>query len=413
MSRRILLVSDSYPPEIRSASHLIYELAVGLRDRGHEVFVVTSRPGYNLDEKDRRTKSWPRVAIEEGITVLRVPALPHHLVNYVARGISQLLMPWQFFASVRRNVKGPIDAVIVYSPPLPLSIVGKLVKRWCGARYLLNLQDIFPRNAVELGVLRSRLLIRFFERMEKGAYASADVVTVHSAGHLALLEKKGVGEGRLKVLHNWVDVGQYRIPAADPARYRREWGLEGRFVLLYAGVMGPSQGLDLVVRAAAEVKDLADLRFLLVGDGSGKEGLERLAAELGCTNVLFRPFVSRTDYPFLAREADAGLVSLSSRNRTPVVPGKILGYMAAGIPVLALLNRESDAHEIIREAGCGLSAASDRLDQVVAAIREMYSARALLAGWGENGLRYVSAHFEREVCVGRLQQLIGIGRKDG
>jgi colanic acid biosynthesis glycosyl transferase WcaI len=410
---RILLVSDSYPPEIRSASHLIYELAIGLRDRGHKVYVVTSRPGFNLDEKDRKRTSWPRVAIEEGVTVLRVPALPHHLVNYVVRGISQLLMPWQFFASVRRNVKEPLDVVIVYSPPLPLSVGGKLVKKMWGARYLLNVQDVFPQNAVELGILRNPLLIRFFERMERKAYAAADLVTVHSEGNRVLLVKKGVGEGKLTVLHNWVDVGEYRVASRDPVRYRREWGLEGCFVMLFAGVMGPSQNLDLVVRAAAGVKDLFDLSFLLVGDGSEKAGLERLAAELGCANVLFRPFVSREEYPSLVREADVGLVCLSPKNRTPVVPGKILGYMAAGIPVLAFLNRESDAHSLIRDAGCGLTAPSDRPDMVVAAIREMYSKRDSLSQRGENGLSYVLAHFDREACVDRLEELIGTGRGEG
>ncbi|NIS74385.1 MAG: glycosyltransferase, partial [Deltaproteobacteria bacterium] len=101
---------------------------------------------------------------------------------------------------------------------------------------------------------------------------------------------------------------------------------------------------------ARRVSHLRDIVFLLVGDGIEKNGLEKRVAGLSLENVLFRPFVPKETYPSLVKDADVGLICLSSKNNTPVVPGKLLGYMAASIPVVAFLNRQSDGHRIIEEA---------------------------------------------------------------
>ncbi len=173
----ILLVTDSYPPEIRSASHLMLELAQELNSRGHQVTVITTWPEYNLD-RDEDKKSFNEIEIEEGITVIRVKTLPHHNVNYIVRGLSQLIMPLQFLLKLWRHKIKP-EAVVVYSPPLPLALVGSWLQRK-GVRYLLNVQDLFPQNAIDLGILTSPMQIKFFKALERFAYRTADIVTVHS-----------------------------------------------------------------------------------------------------------------------------------------------------------------------------------------------------------------------------------------
>ena len=126
------------------------------------------------------------------------------------RGLSELSLPYIFWSKMKPYLKEEIDAAVVYSPPLPLWKVGQFLKKAYGAKFVLNLQDIFPQNAVDLGALRNPLLIRFFERMEKKAYDTADVVTVHSQGNGAFMtERKKVDASKLVILHNWVDVGAY------------------------------------------------------------------------------------------------------------------------------------------------------------------------------------------------------------
>ena len=130
---------------------------------------------------------------------------------------------------------------------------------------------------------------------------------------------------------------------------------------------------------------MADLRLLFVGDGSELPKLERLKAELGLDNVLFRPLVAKEDYPDLVKDADVGMVSLSCRNTTPVVPSKLLSYMAASIPVVAFLNAESDGHGIIRDAGCGYSCLSDDPGKIAQSIRRMYEERDRHGEFGARG----------------------------
>jgi len=123
-------------------------------------------------------------------------------------------------------------------------------------------------------------------------------------------------------------------------------------------------------------------------------------------NVIFHPFVSKGEYAQLLSEIDVGLVCLTSKNKTPVVPGKILGYMAAKIPVLAFLNRESDGHEIIREARCGYSAVSNNSQKAAEMILKIYSERHNLREMGLNGYRYAAANFSKKACVDKLESLL-------
>ncbi|GAB6182717.1 glycosyltransferase family 4 protein [Thermodesulfovibrio hydrogeniphilus] len=400
----ILLITDSYPPEIRSASHLMQELAEGLAERGHSVTVATCYPRYNLAEDSKGIK-FPEYAIENKIKVLRIDTLPHHKVNFIVRGIAQLTLPYVFLRKIKYYVKD-VDAVIIYSPPLPLAVIGEKIKKVYGARFILNVQDIFPQNAIDLGVLKNRFLIIFFEKMESKVYKNADFILVHSESNAEFIKSRFHEHKRkISVLHNWIDTKEFEgIKRTN--RFRKIYGLEDRFIILFAGVMGPSQGLDFVLDVAERVKDITDICFLLVGDGMEKDRLIRIAKEKGLQNVVFKPFVPKKDYVELVKDCDVGLVSLTNKNKTPVVPGKILGYMAAGIPVVAFLNRESDGHRIIRDANCGYSTAWGNLEEAVDIIKRIYNMRDRLDEFGRKGFEYVKNNFEKEICIQKLEFIL-------
>lgn len=396
----ILVVTDAYPPEIRSSSLLMAELATELVAMGHKVHVLTSWPKYNLEESDR-ARTFAPSSLEAGVRVIRVRTLPHHNVGFALRGLAQLSMPWLFLRALRARVREPIGAVVVYSPPLPLALVGEAVRRR-GARYVLNVQDLFPQNAIDLGILRNPALIAFFRWMEHRAYAQADIVTAHSAANRNLIvDRYPHFDSKVRVLPNWIGAGA--PPKSDPRDFRGQWGLEGRFVALFAGVIGPSQSLDMLLTAAAATRHIPDLVYLIVGDGAEKPRLVERAAAEGLANIMFKPFVSAEDYPALVKAADLGLVCLSALNTTPVVPGKILGYMAGGKPIAAFLNAQSEGHDVIRQAGCGYSCVSDRPDEIVAILSRLYRERASLADLGAAGSAYAQAHFSRQGLIHRLE----------
>lgn len=396
--KNILLITDSYPPEVRSASDLMQDLATGLVDRGFSVTVLTTYPRYNLPDS-KKGQACLGITCENGVKVIRIKTLPHHKVNFIIRGISQLTMPFIFILKLLTNSINSIDTVIVYSPPLPLAMVGGFVKYWCKAKFLLNVQDLFPQNAIDLDILRSRIAIHFFELIEKLAYRLADLIFVHSKSNGSFLcDKKKVPEHKVSILHNWIDVRPFFYSSKDHY-YRDKLGLGSKMVFLFAGVLGPSQGLDILVNVADAVKDAKDVCFLLVGDGMEKNDLILKIRNKGLGNVIFADFVSKDEYPRLLNSIDVGIVCLSAKNKTPVVPGKILGYMAASKPILAFLNRESDAHDIIREAGCGITSYSDDLDMCIVACKKMIENRDKGSSLGIYGNKFVNKNYERSSCI--------------
>lgn len=404
---KILLITDSYPPEIRSASHLMQELAKGLKDKGHDIIVCTSYPQYNLSEEYKNIE-YPEYTKEDDIEIIRVKTLPHHKVNFIIRGIAQVFMPYIYYKKIKKYIKEKINAVIVYTPPLPLAKVGELIKKEFSARYLLNVQDIFPQNAIDLGILKNKLMIKFFEQMEYKAYKNADIITVHSEGNYDfILNRYPNFKDKLSVLHNWVEIKSFE-DVYSTGEFRKRYGLENRFIILFAGVIGPSQGLDFVIEVAENIKELKDICFLIVGDGMEKERLERIVKEKQLHNVHFKPFVSKTEYPKLVADCDVGLVSLTSLNKTPVVPGKILGYMASRKPIIAFLNRESDGHKIIENANCGYSCTSDNLQKAVEVTKLIYSKKEELKKMGENGYQYVKDNFDRDLILNKIVYFVGI-----
>ena len=297
-------------------------------------------------------------------------------------------------------------SILVYSPPLPLALVGSWF-RCKGVKYVLNVQDLFPQNAIDLGILRNKYQIRFFRAIERYVYRSADIVTAHSEGnHKAILEQNPSLDRQLEVLHNWVDIGHHESDNVDVVDFRQRWSLTQKYIAVFAGVIGPSQYLELILKIAEQMQDNSDLLFLIVGDGKERVALERYAAERGICNVRFENFISREIYPDLLRICSVGLVCLSPRNKTPVVPGKILGYMASGLPLAAFLHEASDGHEIIRAAECGVVANSGDIDACVEAMKNLMQRREEFHVMGESGLQYAKEHFSKKRCVAQLEKML-------
>ncbi|MBF0553705.1 MAG: glycosyltransferase family 4 protein [Nitrospirae bacterium] len=400
----ILLITSSYPPEIRSSAHLMQELAEDLNDRGHNIAVITSYPQHNLIQ-DNIYKSFENVSNENGIKVIRIKTLPSHMVNYFVRGISHMVLPFVFLYNIKKYINQKIDIVIVYSPPLSLSLVGSILKKTSKAKFILNVQDIFPQNAIDLGILRNSLSIKIFEQIESNAYSTADHIMVHSEGNSSFLcNKKKVPQEKITTVYNWIDIAPY-VNTNATGQFRKQLHLENKFVLLFAGVIGPSQGLDLLLEAADRLRHIPDICFLIVGDGMERKQLEKKAVNISLNNVIFRPFVSKEEYPKLVKDIDVGVVCLSNLNKTPVVPSKILGYMAASVSIVAFLNKESDGHKIIRDAECGYSMISDDPLKASELIYKLYKERCKLHQYGEKGFSFVSTNFTREMCIDKIERL--------
>ena len=404
---KILIVTNSYPPEIRSTSHLMYELAHDLNEKGHETTVLTSFPGYNLSDPSERD-GIREIMDDNGVQVLRARTMPLKKVGFVKRGIAEMALPLNFYRLLKRAGQTRFDAVWVFSPPLPLALLGAWIKRNSNAPLLLNAQDIFPQNGIDLGIITQPAVIKWYEFMERMAYRLSDFILVHSEKNRGfLLERKRVPKKKVIVQYNWVDMAPFER-AQRTGRFRKRFGLEDKIVVLFGGVMGPSQGLEVVIEMAEAFRDDPSLAFLLVGDGYKKPELETAARERGLNNVWFGPFVSREEYPYLVKDADIGLTSLGADVKTPVVPGKIQGYMAAGIPILGILNKESDGHTLIRKAGAGISVNAGDIPGAIEALTKLRMSAEFRQRMGAAGHAFAKSELNRSKCV---DSILGIMKR--
>ena len=406
---KILLLTAYFPPDTGSAAHLFYELGRAFVERGHGVTVLTGMPGYHALGPLEKYKGKRRIKEDmEGMEVVRVamPQLPRHLM--VGRALWQFGGAWALFLAGLGLPKA--DAAIVYSPPLPLGLTAWGLKKLQGLPFILNVQDLFPQSIIDLGLLRNRWLIRFFEEMERFVYRRANIITVHSEGnreHVMRKLDKGQAE-KVKVIPNWVDV-HFIQPGPRMNWFREAHGLGDAFVVSFAGVLGYSQDLDVVLDAARILKDggwSSEILFLIVGDGVERPRLEAKARQMGLNNVRFLPMQPREKYPAVLHASDIGLATLHAEVRTPVVPSKILSIMAAGRPVVAAMNLDGDGPRLIAEARCGLCVPPEDPRALAEAILQLYHDASLREELGCNGRRYVEKYLSLEACVERYEQLL-------
>lgn len=402
---KTLLVTPSYPPVLNSAARLFSELAEDLEAAGHEVTVLTTIPDRYLAEDEEADVTGASHTEEiDGIEVHRIRKLAVPQTLPAARALERFALG----ASARwlgRRLD-PHDVVICYSPPLPLVLATEsLAARW-DATVIQNVQDIYPRSIIDLGLLNNPLLIRGAEALEEKTYRKADAITVHSRGNKRfLLEHNDLRGGEVIVIENWVDLADTE-PGPRENSWREEHGLEDEFVVSFAGAMGFFQGMEQILRAADRLREREDLVFLMVGGGTFRDDLEALADDLGLPNLRFLPPQPPDDYNALLQASDVSLVPLNGDITTPVVPGKLQSIMAAGRPPIQVSNPASDGRRIIEEAECGRFVEAGDLDSLVAAIEHLYENPDVARSMGKRARAYAEEHFDRDRCTARYLDLI-------
>jgi colanic acid biosynthesis glycosyl transferase WcaI len=400
----ILLVTINYLPEIGGAPHLIHELALTLQERGHKVTVLTGYPRYNLEviPPQYRRGLYMQDALD-GVPIrrIRIPSLPRG--NKIARGVEHFV--FGLWLSTLTLFAHRADVALVFSPPLPLPWLVSMVGKVRRMPVVVNIQDLFPRQAVELGMLTSPMLIRMFEGMERQMHRLATGVTVHSPGNREHVIQRGGRPEKAHVVYNWINTERIR-PGQRDNDFAHEHRLVGRFVVSYAGTMGWAQDMGTIISSSARLRDQPDILFLLVGDGVEREQALARSTELGLESIVWLPMQPWSVYPDVLAASDVSLINLHPKLRTPVVPSKLLSIMAAARPVVASLPPESDARRIITEAKCGLFVEAGDGEALADAILRLYSDRALAEQMGQRGRAYVEAHFSSTVCIDRMEAIL-------
>lgn len=395
LSMRVLLLVNQFPPIATSAARLYGELAEALLTSGYEVRVVTTRPNEFND-----SETGP-----PGIDICRTAACPLNREVPFFRAIAQL---WSSLIYAWKAFRGPTcDVILAYSPPLLLGWTAHLLSRIWKAPWILNVQDLYPDTAIDLGLLRNPYAIRLAQRLEAATYSRAHVVTVHSEGNREHILGFGVEPERVVTIPNWVDVPEAPVTEigheSDPLA---ELGLEDRFVIFYGGAIGFAQGLDDVLEAADRLRDHGDITFLILGGGSNRDRVVAKAQAMKLPNVRFHPRVSHAEYLRFLVASDVALVPLRQELSTPVVPAKLQEIMAAGQPVLAYTNPASDTKRIVERAKCGVHVTAGKISELTRTVESMAAGVYDLSGMGRNGHEYATNHFQRADATASYLKII-------
>jgi len=405
---KITIVSLVFPPESGSARR-VGELALFLAQQGHHVSVITGFPSYPkgiVFEGYRKTlvhKSHWEGAVDLYRMYLYtspkrqqfVPRLLHYLT-------------FTFFAAFGGLLTVRPDMVYVVSPPYFLGVSGWLIARLRGARLAFDVQDFWPEAPIAWGYVKNKLLIKALLGLEKFIYNQSDVIFALSDVMKEKIAGRGVPLHKIERVYNWVDLAKF-APVCG-GEQRAQYGLQGKFVILFAGNMGQAQGLDSVLEAANLLRSYSDIVFALLGDGVERPRLMEQAHNMGLGNVLFMNAVSEDQVPPYLGMADALLATLGrAKHREAAIPSKIQVYMASAKPLVVAA--EGAAVQVVQQAGCGLVVAPDDPTALAAAVlrlRDMSPQARRELGWA--GRTYAEKHFEQEqqcrLIESRLLELV-------
>lgn len=402
---KLVVLCPHFEPDTAPTGTVMTRIVHELASRGHELHVVTSLPwyaGHAVEPEWRgrlsRTEStaWGSITRVHPFPGTDKSNLVRRAIGFAGFSALSGLAALRAGGWFRR-----VDAVFAMSPPLTLGPTGWIAALFRRAPFVFNIQDVFPDAAIRTGAITNRRVIAVASWLERFSYERADVVTVLSDDLRANVAAK-VGDAhrdRVRVIGNFVDTGAIR-PGPRDTEYRAELGIGDEPVVLYAGNVGFSQSLDLVVGAARRCPDVT---FLVNGDGAARPELERSAEGVG--NVRFAGYQPVERLAEVLATGDVHVVPLRPGLGDVSVPSKTYSSLAAGRPVLASIDDGTEIPRLLEESGGGIATPPGDLDAFVAAIRALVDDPERAAELGRSGRAWAVAEASPEAVGAAYDEL--------
>ena len=387
--RPVIVLCPHFAPDTAPTGVIYTRLVEELVQLGHRVHVVTALPWYREHqiEDGWRGRIW-RTERKEWGSVTRVTPFPGKSKKNIMRraagfiGFTALVGVRGLFA----GGLGKANAVIAMSPPLTLGFTGRCIALVRRAPLIFNVQDIFPDAAVATGKIKGKKLIAFASWLERVTYRVSDRVVVLADSMCDNVAAKMKNPNHACVIPNFVDIDSVK-PMDRMTTYRYELGLGEGPVVMYAGNLGYSQSVELLIAAA---RRLPKVTFLINGEGSTRDELVASAANLG--NVRFGNYQPQGRLAEVLATGDVHVVPLRAGLGSVSVPSKTYSILAAGRPVIASIDADTEVAHIVTEAQAGLCVAPDSVDELVSAIESMLANADSAREMGSRGRVWVETH---------------------
>lgn len=401
---KILFLTQYCPPEVGAPQNRIFEFAKQLKKFGHEITVLTAMPNYPKGQVFDGYKG--KLACREEIDGIKIArtwiyatkktGFFPRIMNYLSFTISSVI--FGLFMT------GKQDVVITESPPLFLGFSGFIISRLKRAKYVFNVSDLWPESAIKLGVLNSSFLIKLSTWLEGFSYRKSHLITGQTMGIVDSIKSRGFGDDKVHLITNGIDPELFR-PENRSEKIRKEFNIDGRFAVCYAGIHGLAQGLETIIEAARELKEHKDIVFVFVGEGPEKEKLINMKNEYNLDNVQFFPMQPKKNMPGIVASMDAAVIPLKKLDLFKgALPSKMFETLACETPII--LSVEGEAEELIKKAGAGICVEPENHIQIKDAVLKLYNDADLRKTLGQNGRKFVQENYSRYNITKKFEYLI-------
>ena len=391
---RLLVLNQYYWPGLEATAYLLSQL-LGALSQDFDITVVTGRLAVHAPHAER--------VVHDGVTIVRVRSTSFDRTGMLGRAVNYLTYLLQTLR-VALLSRRPNVVLCMTDPPV-IGDVGLVVARRFRRPLVVVSQDVFPEIAVELKRLENRQLIGILRVLIAWYLRRADRVVAIGEMMRRRLVEKGADPARIVLIPNWVDTKAIRPEPQDNA-FAREHELVDRFVVMHSGNVGHAQNLDVLIRATTFLRDLDDLAVVIIGGGARRGQLEELSQLLETDAVRFLDYQPRETLSLSLSAAHVHYVGLGRGLSGYVVPSRLYGILAAGRPVVAAVDDESETAAVVRAVGCGLVVPPSRPELVAAALRDLYDRRHDLDDMGRRGRDYVVAEADRSVAIERYRRML-------
>jgi len=385
---KILYVSTVFPKEEENST-IYTDLVEELIKKGDQVTVITI-------EKNLKPFQY-KILKERGAVVFRCGCFPIYNVNFLIKGIGILFLSFFLKRIIKKININNFDLLLYETPPITLEDTVKKIKKCYQIKTFLMLKDIFPQNAVDIGLMKKEgIIFKYFKRKEKLLYEISDYIGCMSKGNMDYILKNNLEISQEKV---------YYFPNTKKDTGNRSIGFEKeKLQFVYGGNMGLPQGVLNIAPAITYFKNDKDIEFIFVGKGTEWNKINEYFKEQ--KNVKVLESLPRKEYEKLLSSCDAGFIFLDSRFTIPNYPSRTLAYLEKGIPIIAATDKNTDIRNLVQDNNVGLWSCSDDIASLIENIKIMKENKEIRKEFSKNARELFLKEFQVEKSVELLHKYI-------
>ncbi len=408
--KKILIHSLVFSPDSVSTAYLYNDIALGLKKANYEVIILTTTPHYNLIESSLNKQPLEKKVFglfyESKFYEIKVIHVP--LKKYKSTFLRLLsFIYWHIFSLILGlSIKG-IDFVLSPSPPLSIGLISILIAKKNNAKFIYNVQEIYPDLLIKNGALKSRFLINTLKWMESYIYKKAAAVITIDKIFYDQIVNRFQNVNKLYIIPNFVDTELYKpiisnLTLPDPFHYNAN-----KIRLLYAGNIGYYQDWEPIISAAKKLED-TNIEFWIIGEGVKKNYLVNEVNKYKLSNVKILPYQNRELMPIINSIADIHFISINKEMELDGFPSKVYTIMACAKPLIAITGKKTPLFNFLENLNCSILVTENRNDNFTDSILELAKNKSKQIELGKNGYDEIQKNYTKEKVVEQYIKVLSL-----